>query len=485
MTSTVAVGADRRRPPSSTPHAWRVLAVCSLGVFLVFLDTTIVNIAFDAIKKDFRASTSGLSWVLNAYSILFAALLVPVGRIADQVGRRKVFIAGLVGVRGDLRVLRAGQRHRRPRGLPRPAGGGRRDGGAHLAGVAAAGVPARQAVPGRRSLGGDGGGRCGIGSITRGAAGRARQLAVGLLRERAGLRARPGRGRSGCSARARTRTPTASRIRPASSSSSPPSACCRWASSRARRGAGATRGSSARSSGPSLLFAAFVTADPDGQQPRPGSRDCSACVPTRPRTSARCCSPSRSTRTGICNILFLQHVWHYSVLKAALSVTPGSDHRRHRRRPGGQARRHLRAPRRDRPGRAALRRRPAQLRAARDSGKPDYLGAWLVRDVLRRRRHRPRVRDLRLGRGGVAAAAPVRDRRCGQQLELPAARAPSSASPLFVAVLGTPHTPGAALTAFHHDWTVIGAIAFASALVGLMLPRHPKKEVFPSHVEVA
>jgi EmrB/QacA subfamily drug resistance transporter len=79
-----------------TPHAWRVLAVTSLGVFIVLLDTTIINIAFPAITAAFPATTrAALSWVLNAYAIVFAALLITAGRTADQLGRRRVILAGL------------------------------------------------------------------------------------------------------------------------------------------------------------------------------------------------------------------------------------------------------------------------------------------------------------------------------------------------------------------------------------------------------
>ncbi|MCX6463417.1 MAG: MFS transporter [Pseudonocardiales bacterium] len=74
-----------------------VLAVTSLAVFLVFLDVTIVNIAFPAITADFPGvSLAGLSWVFTAYNVVFAALLIPAGRLADARGRRRVFGAGLV-----------------------------------------------------------------------------------------------------------------------------------------------------------------------------------------------------------------------------------------------------------------------------------------------------------------------------------------------------------------------------------------------------
>jgi MFS family permease len=57
---------------------------------------TIVNIAFPDIEASFPdASLAGLSWILNAYNIVFAALLVPAGRLADRVGRRRLFFAGL------------------------------------------------------------------------------------------------------------------------------------------------------------------------------------------------------------------------------------------------------------------------------------------------------------------------------------------------------------------------------------------------------
>jgi EmrB/QacA subfamily drug resistance transporter len=75
---------------------WKVLAVTAVAVFMAFLDVTIVNVAFPSIERAFPdASVAGLSWVLNAYNIVFAAMLVPAGRLADLVGRRRVFFIGL------------------------------------------------------------------------------------------------------------------------------------------------------------------------------------------------------------------------------------------------------------------------------------------------------------------------------------------------------------------------------------------------------
>jgi EmrB/QacA subfamily drug resistance transporter len=74
-----------------------VLAVSSLAAFLAFLDVTIVNIAFPAITADFATtSLAELSWVFTTYNVVFAALLIPAGRLADRLGRRRVFLAGLV-----------------------------------------------------------------------------------------------------------------------------------------------------------------------------------------------------------------------------------------------------------------------------------------------------------------------------------------------------------------------------------------------------
>jgi EmrB/QacA subfamily drug resistance transporter len=79
-----------------TQRKWRVTAIVSVGVFMASLDLFIVNIAFPAIARHFGdASLSSLSWILSAYAIVFAALLVPAGRWADAFGRKRVFLLGL------------------------------------------------------------------------------------------------------------------------------------------------------------------------------------------------------------------------------------------------------------------------------------------------------------------------------------------------------------------------------------------------------
>ncbi|WP_067357053.1 MFS transporter [Streptomyces noursei] len=66
-------------------------------MFIVFLDTTVVNVAFDTVSRSFDAPVSRLVWVLNAYTLLFAAFLIPAGQLADQFGRKRLFQTGLLG----------------------------------------------------------------------------------------------------------------------------------------------------------------------------------------------------------------------------------------------------------------------------------------------------------------------------------------------------------------------------------------------------
>jgi NTE family protein len=76
----------------------QVLGVASLGAALAFVDATIVNVAFPDIREDFDgAGLAAISWVLNAYNIVFAAFIVAAGRIADLLGRKHLFELGKTG----------------------------------------------------------------------------------------------------------------------------------------------------------------------------------------------------------------------------------------------------------------------------------------------------------------------------------------------------------------------------------------------------
>ena len=74
----------------------QVLLVAGLGIFMVFLDTQVLFVAFGDIQASFpEISTTTMSWVLSGYTLVFAALLVPAGRLADRWGRKAMFLGGL------------------------------------------------------------------------------------------------------------------------------------------------------------------------------------------------------------------------------------------------------------------------------------------------------------------------------------------------------------------------------------------------------
>lgn len=83
--------ADSEIPRSS----WLALGITTLVFFLVVVDVSAVNVAFPSIADDLGASRSTLSWIISAYNIMVATGLLPAGRLADSIGRKKVFIPGV------------------------------------------------------------------------------------------------------------------------------------------------------------------------------------------------------------------------------------------------------------------------------------------------------------------------------------------------------------------------------------------------------
>ena len=74
------------------------MVIACTGAFLAFLDTTIVNIAFPDISASFAGSgRDALSWVLDGYFVVIAALLVPAGGLADRFGHKRIFLLGVAG----------------------------------------------------------------------------------------------------------------------------------------------------------------------------------------------------------------------------------------------------------------------------------------------------------------------------------------------------------------------------------------------------
>src|SRR5215212_7776561 len=96
MTS-ISANAGSAGPSRAIPSsAWKTLAIAALAVFLVSLDGTVLFVAFPSIRRTYPGvSPESLSWILNAYTIGYGALLVPAGRLADRYGRRAFFLWGV------------------------------------------------------------------------------------------------------------------------------------------------------------------------------------------------------------------------------------------------------------------------------------------------------------------------------------------------------------------------------------------------------
>jgi EmrB/QacA subfamily drug resistance transporter len=75
---------------------WWTLAAVAFGLFMIMLDNTIVNVALPSIERDLHMSISNLEWVVTAYALTFAALLITGGKLGDYYGRREMFVVGLV-----------------------------------------------------------------------------------------------------------------------------------------------------------------------------------------------------------------------------------------------------------------------------------------------------------------------------------------------------------------------------------------------------
>jgi EmrB/QacA subfamily drug resistance transporter len=99
MSTSTVTGAARAGSEVASPadsRRWWALAVIVAAQFMVVLDIAIVNVALPSIKTDLHFSQEGLQWVITAYAIFFGGFLLLGGRLADLLGRRRLFMAGLV-----------------------------------------------------------------------------------------------------------------------------------------------------------------------------------------------------------------------------------------------------------------------------------------------------------------------------------------------------------------------------------------------------
>src|SRR6266513_3356126 len=88
LASFPALSPERRR--------WASLMVVCLAQLMIVLDVTIVNVALPAIQHDLHFTQGNLTWVVNAFLVTFGSLLLLAGRLGDLVGRKRVFLAGLI-----------------------------------------------------------------------------------------------------------------------------------------------------------------------------------------------------------------------------------------------------------------------------------------------------------------------------------------------------------------------------------------------------
>ena len=116
-TAALSTSAPVTSARAASPGRWLLATLC-LANFMAALDLFVVNVALQGIGTHFGGSLANVSWVLNAYAIVFGALLIPAGRVADRFGRKGIFMLGVVpssrirscppNVRGNARAERRG-----------------------------------------------------------------------------------------------------------------------------------------------------------------------------------------------------------------------------------------------------------------------------------------------------------------------------------------------------------------------------------------
>jgi MFS family permease len=82
--------------PGRPRQRWLALAVLCVALLMVNLDNTVLNVALPTLVRDLNATTTQLQWIVDAYVLVFAGLLLVAGSVADRIGRKKVFCAGLL-----------------------------------------------------------------------------------------------------------------------------------------------------------------------------------------------------------------------------------------------------------------------------------------------------------------------------------------------------------------------------------------------------
>ena len=86
----------RQRLYSSENRKWWTLGAVAVGLFMIMLDNTVVNVAVPSIQRELAVGLSELQWIVTGYALSFAALMLTGGKLADMLGRRRIFVTGIV-----------------------------------------------------------------------------------------------------------------------------------------------------------------------------------------------------------------------------------------------------------------------------------------------------------------------------------------------------------------------------------------------------
>ena len=95
MNDTTTSGAPKFVPAPIRSNPWVILLVLTLGFFMILLDSTIVNVAIPSMERGLNATFDQILWVLNAYILVYAVLLITAGRLGDSFGPKRLFISEL------------------------------------------------------------------------------------------------------------------------------------------------------------------------------------------------------------------------------------------------------------------------------------------------------------------------------------------------------------------------------------------------------
>src|SRR3954465_4687233 len=111
-------------PGTSSRQSWTLVLVCT-AVFMLLLDITVVSVALPSIQRELHASLAALQWVSAAYALVLAVLLLPAATTGDRLGRRRLFLIGLVIFTVGSLTCAPGPTAPAPPAFRAPRGGGR------------------------------------------------------------------------------------------------------------------------------------------------------------------------------------------------------------------------------------------------------------------------------------------------------------------------------------------------------------------------